>query len=66
MLRYDRKTQVLHKYGLPDAVYGLTVSGNRTLVPTSSGSAVIDGAETSRYFVDRTTDGRLRLAEAPR
>ena len=66
VLRYDRKTQVLHKYGLPDAVYGLTVSGNRTLVSTSSGIAVIDCDEIRRYFVDRTTDGRLRIAEATR
>jgi hypothetical protein len=66
VLRYDRKTQAVHKYELPDAVYGLTVSGSRTLVPTSSGIAVIDGDEISRYFVDRTTDGRLRIAEATR
>ena len=64
VLRYDRKTQAVYKYELPDAVYGLTVSGNRTLAPTSSGIAVIDGHRVSRYFVDRTTDGRLRIAEA--
>jgi hypothetical protein len=34
VLRYDRKTQAIRKYELPDAVYGLTVSGNRTLAPT--------------------------------
>jgi hypothetical protein len=66
VLRYDRKTQAVHKYELPDAVYGLTLSGNRTLAPTSSGIAVIDGDKVSRYFVDRTTDGRLRIAEATR
>ena len=66
VLLYDRKTQAIHKYELPDAVYGLTVSGNRTLAPTSSGIAVIDGDKVSRYFVDRTTDGRLRIAEATR
>jgi hypothetical protein len=66
VLRYDRKTQAIRKYELPDAVYGLTVSGNRTLAPTSSGIAVIDGDKVSRYFVDRTTDGRLRIAEAIR
>jgi hypothetical protein len=66
VLRYDRKTQAIRKYELPDAVYGLTVSGNRTLAPTSSGIAVIDGDKVSRYFVDRTTDGRLRVAEATR
>ena len=66
VLRYDRKTQAIRKYELPDAVYGLTVSGDRTLAPTSSGIAVIDGDKVSRYFVDRTTDGRLRIAEATR
>jgi hypothetical protein len=66
VLRYDRKTQVVHKYELPDAVYGFTISGKRTLMPTSSGIAVIDGDEITRYFVDRTTDGRLRVAEALR
>jgi hypothetical protein len=66
VLRYDRKAQAIRKYELPDAVYGLTTSGNRTLLPTSSGIAVIEGDEISRYFVDRTTDGRLRIAEATR
>ena len=66
VLRYERKTQATRKYELPDAVYGFTVSGNRTLAPTSSGIAVIDGDKVSRYFVDRTTDGRLRIAEATR
>jgi hypothetical protein len=66
VLRYDRNTQAIHKYELPDAVYGLTVSGSHTLLSTSSGIAVIDGDRISRYFVDRTTDGRLRIAEATR
>jgi hypothetical protein len=66
VLRYDRKTQAPRKYELPDAVYGLTESGSRTLVATSSGIAVIDGDQVSRYFVDITTDGRLRIAEATR
>lgn len=66
VLRYDRKTQAIRKYEVPDAVYGLTVSGNRTLAPTSSGIAVIDGDKVNRYFVDRATDGHLRIAEAIR
>ena len=66
VLRYDRKTQAVHKYELPDPVYGLTLSGNRTLMSTSSGIAVIDGDEITRYLVDRTTDGRLRVVEATR
>lgn len=66
ILRYDRKTHTVHKYDLPDAVNGLVASGNRLLASTSSGIAVIEGDETTRYFVDRTTDGRLRLAQATR
>jgi hypothetical protein len=66
VLRYDRKTHTVHKYDLPDFVSGLVASGNRVLAATSSGVAVVDGDEATRYFVDRTTDGRLRIAQATR
>jgi hypothetical protein len=66
VLRYNRNTHAVHKYDLPDAVYGLITSGDRLLASTRSGIAVIEGNETTRYFVDRTTDGRLRLAQATR
>jgi hypothetical protein len=66
VLRYDRKTQTVRKYELPDAIYSLCTSGNRMLIATSSGIAVIDGDQIKRYFVDHTTDGRLRVAEAAR
>jgi hypothetical protein len=66
VLRYDRKTETVRRYALPDAVYGFSVSGNRMLVATSSGIAVIEGDQIKRYFVDRTTDGRLRVADAVR
>lgn len=64
VLRYDRKTHTVHKYDLPDDVNDIVASGNRILASTSSGIAVIEGDETARYFVDRTTDGRLRIAQA--
>ena len=66
VLRYDRKTQTVRKYELPDAVYDFSASGNRMLIATSSGIAVIDGDQIKRYFIDHTTDGRLRVAEAAR
>ena len=66
LLRYDRKTHAVRKYDLPDEVYGFIASGNRLLVYTRSGIAIIEGDQTTRYFVDRTTDGRLRVAEATR
>ncbi len=66
VLRYDRKTQVVHKYELRDAVYGVAISGKRALMPTSSGIAVINGDQVTRYLVDRAIDGRLRVVEATR
>jgi hypothetical protein len=66
VLRYDRKTRSVRKYDLPDDVNGFLKSGNRILAYTRSGIAVIEGDQTTRYFVDRTTDGRLRVAQATR
>jgi hypothetical protein len=66
VLRYERKSQAIQKYELPDDVYGFIASGNRLLAYTNFGIAVIEGDQTRRYFVDRTTDGRLRIVEATR
>jgi hypothetical protein len=64
ILRYDRKTHAVRKYDLPDDVNGFVASGNRLVAYTSSGIAIIEDDQTTRYLVDRTTDGRLRLAQA--
>jgi hypothetical protein len=64
VLRYDRKTHAVRKYDLPDDVNGFVASGNRLLAYTRLGIAIIEDDQTTRYFVDRTTDGRLRLAQA--
>jgi hypothetical protein len=66
ILRYDRETHIVRKYDLPDIVNGLVVSRDRVIAGTDSGIAIIEGDQTRRYFVDRTTDGRLRIAEASR
>jgi len=67
VLRFDRKTQAMRKYDLPDPIYGFVASEDRLLAYTGGfGIAVIEGNQTTRYFVDRTTDGRLRVAEATR
>jgi hypothetical protein len=66
VLRYDLNTHAVHKYDVPDAVNGLIRSGDRLLASTRSGIAIIRGDETTRYFVDRTTDHRLRLTQATR
>jgi hypothetical protein len=66
VLRYDRKTHAVRKYDLPDDVNGFVASWNRLLAYTRSGIAIIEDDQTTRYFVDRTTDGRLRIAVATR
>jgi hypothetical protein len=66
ILRYDRETHAVRKYELPDVALDLVVSGDRVLAATSSGIAEIRGDQTTRYFADRTTDGRLRVVRATR
>jgi hypothetical protein len=66
ILRFDRKTHAVRKYDLQDDAYGFIASGNRLLVYTRSGIAIIEGDQINRYFVDRTSDGRLRVAQAIR
>src|SRR3981189_1286801 len=50
---------------VPQAPEPAIFSNSRDL-PLGSGIAVIDGDQIKRYFVDHTTDGRLRVAEAAR
>jgi hypothetical protein len=66
VLRYDRETHTVRRYDLPDIVSGLVVSRDRLVAGTDFGIAIIEGDQTRRYFVDRATDGRLRIAEATR
>jgi hypothetical protein len=66
VLRYDRKTATVRRYALADAVYGFSISGNRILIATGSGIAVIEGDQVQRYFVDLASDGGLRFVEAVR
>lgn len=66
ILRYDRRGQTMRRYDLPDVVNGFVASGDRLLAYTNFGFAVIEGDQTRRYFIDRTADGRLRMAEATR
>ena len=64
LLRYDRKTEALHKVALPDITASLVQDGNEVLAATDFGLAVVNGDEVERDFVDVTSDGRLRIARA--
>ena len=64
LLRYDRKTGVFRKVALPDIAASLIQEGNEVIAATDFGLAVVNEGEVERYFVDVTTDGRLRVARA--
>jgi hypothetical protein len=66
ILRYDRETYALRKYNLADIAFSIVVFGDRVIAGTDRGIAVMQADKTTRYFVDRTTNGRLRIAEAIR
>jgi hypothetical protein len=66
LLRYDRQTVAVRRIALPDVAVQLIWSGGRILAATDFGLAVIEGDRVQRYFIDRTTDGRLQVAAATR
>ncbi len=66
LLRYDRQSGAVRRFELPDIVWRITRAGGKILAATELGLAVVEGDGVKRYFVDRTTDGRLRVAEATR
>lgn len=66
LLRYDRQTGAVRRFGLPDIGVRLIGAGGKIVAATDFGLAVVEGDQVRRYFVDYTTDGRLRVAPATR
>jgi hypothetical protein len=66
LLRYDRQSGAVRHFELPDIGIQFIHAGAKLLAATDFGIAVIEGDVVKRYFVDRTTDGRLRVAPAVR
>jgi hypothetical protein len=66
LLRFDRRTESLRRFDLPDIGVQFIHAGGKLLAATNFGIAVIEGDMVERYFVDRTTDGRLRVVPATR
>jgi hypothetical protein len=66
LLRYDRHTGAFRQLPLPDVIFRLTCSNGRILAATDFGFAVVEGDQITRFFVDQTTDGRLRVVPATR
>ena len=66
LLRYDRRSGAVRQFELPDIGVQFIRAGGKTLAATDFGIAVVEGRRVKRYFIDRTTDGRLRVASATR
>jgi len=66
LLRFDRQTESLRRFELPDIAVQFIQAGGKLLAATDFGIAVIERDLVRRYFVDRTTDGRLRVVPAVR
>ena len=64
LLRYDRQSAAVRRFEFPDIGAQFIRLGGKLLAATDFGIAVIEGDVLKRYFVDRTTDGRLRVTVA--
>ena len=66
LLRYDHQSGLVRHFELLDLGVDLIRTGGKILIATHFGLAVVEGNKTKRFFVDRTTGGRLRVVPATR
>jgi len=64
MLAFHRTTQQIERFDLPDVTQSIARVGEHLLMATQFGPAVLDDGRVRRFFVDKTSDGRLYVAEA--
>ncbi len=64
LLRFDRGTEKVESLELRDIASAISRVGDRLLIATEFGAAVFGEHRLRRYFLDQTTDGRLRVVEA--
>jgi hypothetical protein len=64
VLRFDRATQSYKRFESPGYISKILRVGDRLLLPNHLGIDTIDTTGLKRYFVDKTTDGRMRIAIA--
>jgi hypothetical protein len=66
LLRYDRQSGTVRRFGFPDIGVRLIRVDGKILAATDFGLAVVEGDRVKRYFIDTTTGGRLQVAPATR
>ena len=66
LFRFDRASQKAQRFESPDIPIAIRIEGARVIAATNFGITIVEGDRQRRYFVDQTSDGRLRMAEAVR
>ncbi len=63
VIEFDRSKKETRKIEVPGVVLGLARAGKKIVMATEFGAVVWDGQSLRRFFVDMTTDGRMRVVE---
>ena len=63
-MRFDRRSETVERFALADIAGAFVRAGSRLALATDFGVAVVEGDRVRRHFIDRTLNGRLRVAAA--
>jgi hypothetical protein len=66
LLRYDRQSGAVRRFECPDIGFELVRAGGTLLEAADYAVAVLEDDRVKRYFIDHTSDGKLRVAPAIR
>jgi hypothetical protein len=66
VLRFDRRLETFERFDTTDIGRAFVRVGNTLLLATDGGMSVIRDNQVKEYLIDRTTDGRLRVAAVDR
>ena len=64
LLRFDRVSERVRRFDFPDVVHAMARLKGEILMAGSFGIGIVRDGRVTRYFVDRSSDGRYRMAEA--
>lgn len=64
LIRFDRRDETVQKFDSANIINGIVRLGNKVFFTTEFGVEVMKEGQFQRYFVDKLSDGRLRIAEA--
>ena len=64
LLRFDRATQKMERIEFRELVTEIACLGDRLLLATGFGAAVVENHTLRRFFVDETINGRLQVTES--